>query len=401
MNVLARSVLAGFVIVGSYCGSTFAASVTKVPLWGGDVQVLEVSPSNPDVVYVGSAYNGSYVSKDAGATWVSIKFSSTTVSQGVTSICIDSSDPSKVLMANRDVMRSTDYGATWENTTSALNLDVEKVVASKTTSNKFYLLGREDSGKIAVVYTSTDGGVTWVNRRVVDTGCSARYIAVDNNDNIYVTIMDDEDFYGPLYSGTLFRSTDTVTFQSIRPFNFSPDLLQISSNTLMVNVESNSNTAAYNCVISTNLGETFVATTTVTSSKTHRFLSIDGQKMYYYDWGSTRPIMVSSAPYFNSSVVFSSPTPISYTQIGARPGAVVSTPNPAIFYLTNSEQGVMKSIDGGATWSAANMGMGGVMALDGCKDSDGNMYIIGNLTLYKGTGIGTASEAWTKKYCGR
>ncbi len=382
----------------------FAETYTKVPLWGGDVQVLAVGPSNPDILYAGSAYCGSYVSKDGGATWASIEFPGTYGNSAAGTIAIHPTSANIVLAGSWGVsgfiMRSEDYGENWTNVGENISglSSVSKIVASKVTTGTFYLLGREDTGYTAVVYTSADSGVTWGSRKVVTTNCTAKDMDVDSSDNIFVTIMTDTDFYGSDHTGSLWKSTAGGDFAKIRDYDFRPDLIQIRSNTLLVNIDANSNQPAGACCdISNNTGTSFISSNTITNSKTQRYLSPNGDKLYYY---SSYALHVSSTPNWNSYSVVCASTPISYTQIGAKLGMLVPVPQDATkFYLTNSELGIIKSVDGGATWTAANNGMGGVVALDGCKDPNGDMYIIGNITLYKGTNIGAASESWVKVFC--
>ena len=307
-----------------------ADNFTKVPLWGGDVQTIAVSPSDPNIIYVGSSYCGSYVSKDAGRTW-----SSLTGGYGGNYICVHPTLPGTVFMG---AMRSADYGATWTSIstsdTGSTNRNEIKIIASKTTTNKFYFLTKE-TGNLAYVYSSTDGGATWGNKRAVNEGvaCWMMSMDVNSNDEIFVTISDDLNIYGTLNSGSLWKATADGVFSKVRTYDFRPNLIQISSNTVLVNKESNSQNHGKTCDMSIDGGQTFLSTTSVMTDPTARFLSHDGSKMYYYgSYNSGRDIFVSTGPNFDNSSIFSSSTPISYTSMGARPGFLVSIPqDPNIF----------------------------------------------------------------------
>jgi uncharacterized protein (DUF736 family) len=384
----------------------FADAVTRVPLWGGDVQILVVSPSNALVAYVGSAYNGTYVTKDGGATWSSIKFSATG-SNGVESLAVHPTLPNVVIAATRDSMdtrikRSDDYGTTWTNVggSDLEQISISRIIPSTKTPGTFYLVGTDESSSEVVTFKSTDAGATWSNKKIVVATKYSTDMAIDANDNLYVSAQDAADIYSSDYDGYLYKSTnDGTTWTMIRSFDFWPDSLQVSSNTLLMNANSNTgNSVSRMSEISNDLGATFISTTTYTTQNAGRVLTPDGSGFYYVD-NNAKAIYLSSAPVFNSRVFVSS-IPISYTTMGAKGSLLVPVPqDPTIFYMTNSELGVMKSTDSAATWQVANVGMGGVIAMDGTKDSAGNMYVIGNITLYKGSNIGQSNESWSTKYC--
>ncbi|OGS22433.1 MAG: hypothetical protein A2252_09030 [Elusimicrobia bacterium RIFOXYA2_FULL_39_19] len=400
-----RKTLIGLLIAIYFTVSAFAENYTKVPLWGGDVQIAAVAPSNSQVVYVGSAYNGTYVTTDGGAIWSSIKFLSEYGNNGAQTIAVHPTLANIVVAGtwgsySNSVMRSDDYGVTWANVSQSItNLSISKIVASKKTSGTFYLAGTE-TGPNAVIYQSTDAGLTWGNKKTVVSGKYAKSIAVDDNDNLYVTVQNATDIYGNDYSGFLYKSTDGgASWTLIRSFNFWPDSVQVASNTVLINANANSSdsAAAGLSEISNDGGVTFISSTTCTLYRSGRYLSPDGSKMYYYSQSSGRELSVSSAPAWNSYTVLCGSVAISYTQMGAKQGALIPVAqDPNLFYLTNSELGIMKSTDACASWQAANTGMGGVVALNGCKDENGNMYMIGNITLYKGTNNG---QNWRKIYC--
>ena len=378
------------VVLMSFVGLSFAENYTKVPLWGGDIQVAAVAPSDPQVVYVCSAYNGTYVTRDGGETWTSVKFAESP-GFGPESIAVHPTQPN---IALADSFRTDDYGATWKN--ASINISIERVVASKNTPGTFYIAGTE-TGPNAVFYKSTDSGLTWGSKTAVAAGNYATSIDVDSNGNLYVTAQNAADVYQTDYSGFLYKSTDDgASWTLIKSFNFWPDNVQVASNTVLVNGNTNSGATDHFCEISNDSGATFISTTICTAYRSGRHLSPDGAKMYFYT-GSSRSLAISSAPAWDNYTILYASMPISYTQMGAKPGVVVPVASdPSLFYLTNSEQGILKSTDACASWQPANNGIGGVIALSGCKDPAGDMYMIGNITLYKGTNNG---QSWRKIYC--
>jgi photosystem II stability/assembly factor-like uncharacterized protein len=156
-----------------------------------DVQsigAIAVAPSNPDVVYVGTGESdpredvsfgdGMYKSIDAGKTWTHIGLADT---QHIARIVIDPSNPDIVLVAavghifgpnaERGVFRTTDGGATWQKVlykdeqTGAIDLESDPAhptvlyAALWQMSRKPWLLS--SGGPLSGLYKSTDEGVTW------------------------------------------------------------------------------------------------------------------------------------------------------------------------------------------------------------------------------------------------
>ena len=117
---------------------TTSAGITWYPVFDdvkevSSVGAIEVAPSDPDVIYVGTGDlitggginegNGMYKSLDAGKTWRHIGLDET---RQIPSILVDPRDPNLVLVAaqgnihaetdTRGVFRSTDGGTTWSKT---------------------------------------------------------------------------------------------------------------------------------------------------------------------------------------------------------------------------------------------------------------------------------------------
>src|SRR5207244_1776193 len=156
------------------------------------IGAVEVAPSDPNVIYVGTGDlnsffdgvgDGMYKSSDAGRTWRHIGLDAT---QQISSILVSPRDPKVILVGAlgnpqaqteaRGVFRSTDGGATW---TKTLYVDDETGIAK--------LARAEDAPDVVFVatmfqylppgiskpptpdtartrtrlYKSTDGGVTW------------------------------------------------------------------------------------------------------------------------------------------------------------------------------------------------------------------------------------------------
>ncbi len=188
-----------------------------------NVTALEVAPSDPDVVYLGTGDRGAgmYKSTDAGKTWRHIGF---TEGHGISSILVDPRDPNLVLAATlgdlraktaeRGVYRSTDGGRTWnkvlykDDETGANSIvwafDNPKVVYA--TMGRHYTQpgGRSGRGggggfQAGELYRSTDEGLTWTGVKGNDMP-PVGFVAVAQHTNSQRLYM--------MGRGGLFRSDD-------------------------------------------------------------------------------------------------------------------------------------------------------------------------------------------------
>ena len=125
---------------------TTSAGVTWYPVFDQFTQVdsigaVQVSPSNPNIVYAGtgdsiqgSLGDGMYKSTDAGKTWVHVGLEETTK---INRILIDPEDPNTVLASTQGdakrsgagIYRTTDGGRTWQNTLRPDNANGTRDVA--------------------------------------------------------------------------------------------------------------------------------------------------------------------------------------------------------------------------------------------------------------------------------
>src|SRR2546427_558675 len=156
------------------------------------IGAIEVAPSDPNVIYVGTGDldsffdgmgDGMYKSSDAGRTWRHIGLEGT---EQIPSILVDPHDPNIVLVAAlgqlrtpadaRGVFRSTDGGATWTKTlyvddqtgveTLARAADAPDVIFA---AAYFHYIAPEagswpvpDTARTRTrLYKSTDGGLAW------------------------------------------------------------------------------------------------------------------------------------------------------------------------------------------------------------------------------------------------
>ncbi len=126
----------GVYYVGAPAGGvwkTTSAGVTWFPIFDQFLNVdsigaVQVAPSDPNIVYVGtgdsvagSSGDGMYKSTDAGKTWTHIGLEETTK---INKMVVDPKDPNIVIVSTQGdakhtgqgIFRTTDGGKTWENT---------------------------------------------------------------------------------------------------------------------------------------------------------------------------------------------------------------------------------------------------------------------------------------------
>jgi len=177
---------------------TTSAGETWYPIFDSvrsvsSIGAIEVAPSDPNVIYVGTGDlnsffeglgDGMYKSSDAGHTWRRIGLEGT---QQITSILVHPRDPNLVLVGAlgnffqtqsdaRGVFRSTDGGATWVKTlyiddktgigALARAADTPDVIFAATRF-RYFPLGADNPPNADTaqtrsrLYKSTDGGLTW------------------------------------------------------------------------------------------------------------------------------------------------------------------------------------------------------------------------------------------------
>jgi len=211
---------------------TTSAGETWYPIFDAvkdvySIGAVEVAPSDPNVVYVGtgdivtggsiSEGNGVWKSLDAGVTWRHLGLPA---SKQIPSMLVDETNPNIVLVAaqgdihvkshDRGIFRSTDGGATWTQTLFVNDsTGAQKIARAWDTPNVLYVttvahytapptppvaggppgggFGQPQTGETnSKIFKSTDGGVTWTE--IKGNGLPARmtgkiWVAAANKTN--------------------------------------------------------------------------------------------------------------------------------------------------------------------------------------------------------------------------
>ena len=201
-------------------GRTWAPLFDDQPT--GSIGDIVVSPSNPNVVYVGSGEgiqrpdlsvgDGIYKSTDAGKTWTHLGLND---AQQIGGLAIDPKDENRVFVAalghpygpnaERGVYRTLDGGKTWEKVLyKDENTGAAQVTIDPNNSNVVYAAlwaGRQGpwengawNGPESGLFKSTDGGTTW--KKLTDGLPTAQQglgrigfaIAPTNSNRMYATV---------------------------------------------------------------------------------------------------------------------------------------------------------------------------------------------------------------------
>lgn len=177
----------------------------KKVLWGDTFTVVTFSPSNPTVVYAGSA-SAFYRSEDSGNTWRRLYkpfeqcYGPPGIRAGVPiSAVVDLHDPMTVYVNNYGggVFRSSDGGATWEDcSTGYTGADLNAISIATTQPDTVFAVAR--SGP----FRSLDGGVSWEGLAYGAAHFAEWYAVAVNNKNTLEVLISDE------HEGTILHTND-------------------------------------------------------------------------------------------------------------------------------------------------------------------------------------------------
>ncbi|MFY0602638.1 MAG: T9SS type A sorting domain-containing protein [Flavobacteriaceae bacterium] len=235
-------------------------SHTNTASWSsgqGRVNVVAVDPSNSNTFYVGAPAGGIWKSTDAGINWSPLTDYLPQI--GVSGIAVHPTDSNTIYIATGDddagdssaigVWKSTDGGATWNNTGS-LN-------GNPNSMNEIYIHpNNHDTVLVATstgVHKTTDGGVNWtrkLNANILD-------IKMKPGDPTIWYAASRTTFYKSSDSGETFTSIPVTGF-----FNSSRMVIDVTpADPEIVYFLSASNSNAFNGIYkSTDSGESFTKT---------------------------------------------------------------------------------------------------------------------------------------------
>jgi photosystem II stability/assembly factor-like uncharacterized protein len=169
---------------------------------GGRITCVAVSPTNSNVILIGTPGAGIYKTTNGGASWTPVFDSKPFLYIGA--IAYDPNNPSIVYAGTGDpdvpftvfigdgIYKSTDGGNTWTNTGLGNAKIINKIVVNPANSNEIYVaaLGNPiiaDANR--GIYKSTNGGTTWTQVLLIDnqTGVTDIEINPSNPQILYAT----------------------------------------------------------------------------------------------------------------------------------------------------------------------------------------------------------------------
>ncbi|MBK8442894.1 MAG: T9SS type A sorting domain-containing protein [Sphingobacteriales bacterium] len=167
---------------------------------GGRITCIAALPSQPDIIYVGTARGGVFKTTDGGTTWQSLFDAQTHLAIG--DIEIDPNNPSTVYVGTGDkevsgypavgngLFKSTDGGITWQNIGLQQQRIISKINVHATNSNLITASAMGlpfEPDEHRGLYRSADGGNSWQTLLQVNdsTGVIDFLVHPQNPDIIY------------------------------------------------------------------------------------------------------------------------------------------------------------------------------------------------------------------------
>jgi photosystem II stability/assembly factor-like uncharacterized protein len=161
---------------GVYKSENKGASWIKTGFRDFEVRSIKVSPSSPDVVFAGSYRNGIWRTMNGGVDWVFMRLSDNTIN----CIVIDPNNPNTIYFGSGEsmtqtngerigVFRSTDGGEIFDPLIEWTNDDyvnqINSIFIDPDNSDHIYVARDASSNRGSFLY-STDGGTSWINKRM-------------------------------------------------------------------------------------------------------------------------------------------------------------------------------------------------------------------------------------------
>ncbi len=181
---LPNTLLVGTYRVWQSTNSGGSWSLISPSLTNGVLRALAVSPMDPNTIYSGGSYGQVYVTSDRGATWTpaSAGLPGGTISDIVADpvdpltayLCVDQSSGSRLF-------QTSDGGVTWQDLTGSLPAGLRAMsLAIDFTGGVFYL------GTDYGVYSSADGGNTWIQEGISLPNVPVYQVLIDVSNGLIV-----------------------------------------------------------------------------------------------------------------------------------------------------------------------------------------------------------------------
>lgn len=316
--------------------------------FSGRIVGIAASPTDSNTILIAAAGGGVWKTTNGGASWASLTDSQSTTVMGAIAIAPSNSsviyagtgepDNSIDSYYGRGILKSTDGGTTWAlmGGNTFLRHTISRIVVDPTNLNVVYVAvaggGVNGFGGNTGIYKTTDGGATWTNMTAASGLTSnATYsdlaMSPSNSQVLYCSIGT---FFGDTSNG-MYESTNAgVTWTQLANFpvngtsagRISFSIAPTNGQVIYAQVSHPTNYSVVGVFKSTNGGATWGTVTPTSSGQTVNYMGGQG----WYD----QPIAVSPS---DANIVY----------VAGSAG-------------TNA---VMKTSDGGITWTAINNGTTG------------------------------------------
>ena len=304
--------------------------------------IMALDPLNPGTLYVGIGTGANfYKTTNRGTNWNYIK----SLQGGpIQSLAIDPVTTTTIYAgtSSKGVYKSLDGGNTWNEATNGLNnLDIQALLVDPQNSANVYAGVGGGFGSNPSLFRSTNGGTNW---NLTTNGLASQPVAglAANAGAIYAILGDAFD------SASLFRSTDGLNWTQLvadNTLDFTALAFATSSGGLPALTIGRSGTNDIMSWPASFTGYTLQFTAALNPSK----------------WQNVAQSPVTN----NGSIVVTIPMAGSqgYYRLSGTNGSAYSP--PAIYLGTDqvSLQGLLKSVDGGVTWTSAGFAGNTVNAL--------------------------------------
>ncbi len=382
-------------ILGLLFNFAFAQNITwqkQTGPYGGNVSRLVVHPTTFSV-YALSGNNGLslYRSADNGATWTLPTAAGLANGDGryqYTDVEV-LADGTLLVVANNDLHKSTDDGATWARintgTSSSSNgFDGGQMVTKNAFSGTIYVAGQDATNSYKnTVFRSTNGGSTFTKGYANSNGYQITQISITANGDVYAII-----------GNVLMRSADDgVTFNAVTTPTDANNVSSLTatldgSQLVMVTYASNmytlaSTVASPSTTWSTALTETGIADLNYGSNGAIRY-SLDKTTMFLMDNQNNKFYSRTTGNWTSKNTTF-------ITSNG-EDGICFASKDVNTLYVGTTDIGVWKSINGGSGWIESDTGIesgyyNGIVTAD-----DGSVIVAGE-RAFRSTDNGVS---WTR-----
>src|SRR6185312_4775335 len=388
---------------GLYESTDSGASWTRVLVTLNPATAVAIDPQSPSTLYVVASLGtgGLYKTVDGGLTWAPIDTGIAGIGSllvdGLVEVAVDPVDEGVVYAGgiNTGMYKSTDGGAHWNQinagiiTGSVTHAWVVSVVVDPVTPAVLYaIVNTSTAGSTGStsLYKSTDNGATWIAQLGLGT-ILAGEVAIDPADHTHLLACFSKTAAQSTDSGATWNSvsiTDTGTDMQVCAFDPSD-----SSHILIGSVTS---------LFVSSGGGAFAADPNVPANRVNgiAFDPVTPSNIYVGSlaWG----VLKSS----DGGATWSQST----TGIPDLGADRVLEGSDGILYMSTTQSGIYKSLDQGATWEPAGAGIGGSLPATADAVRAFAQDPATPSKLYVGTGDGLyrssdGGDSWTLSNTGR